>query len=188
MENLKNLLLKGLAAGTLVGIFAIGSVQAATVNPAVPGATSTGSVDVTVQVPDLVWIQNLNAIPLTYTPGSDATGNEPFCVYSTTGAYDITISSLTATASTSFVATGQTVPANTVNFGVRFDNDTDATDGTDVTEAAAITNQSPAVGGAPATCATDNAAIWVSFAETGNLDGAPVDTYEDELTLLIEPF
>ena len=76
----------------------------------------------------MAWIQRLDPIALAYTMGSDAMVNEPFCVWTTTGAYDITISSLTPTASTSFIDTGQVIPANTVNFGVQFDTDTDASD------------------------------------------------------------
>jgi len=135
----------------------------------------------------MAWIQRLDPIALAYTMGSDAMVNEPFCVWTTTGAYDITISSLTPTASTSFIATGQAIPANTVNFGVQFDTDTDASDGAVVTEGAVIINQSPAASGSPPSCLADNAAVYVNFSEAGNLDAAPADTYVDELTMVIEP-
>jgi hypothetical protein len=187
MNSLKDFTRNSLTTACLVGAVAIGSVQAAT-NPANPGATSTGDLDVSVTVPDLVWIQNLGDIALGYTPGSDAVGTDSFCVYSTVAAgYDITISSLTATATTTFTATGVAVPANTVSYGVKFDTDTDASDGADVTEALTIAANTPAAGGFPPTCATDNASIEVTFPETTNLDAAPADTYGDTLTLLIEP-
>ena len=190
MGTLKDLTLKGLAAFCLLGAISLGTVHAATDSPANPGPTSTGHVDVTVTVPELVWIQRLDAIALTYVPGTDATGEDEFCVYSSTGtaSYDLTISSLTATGTTTFEATGQAVPANTVDYGVKFDTDLDASDGSDVTEAATMTNLPNAVTGLPPTCAADNASIQVTFLEALNLDSAPADVYEDELTLLVEPF
>jgi hypothetical protein len=188
MGTLKDFTLKSLAAFCLLGAISLGTAQAATDSPANPGPTSTGHVDVTVTVPDLVWIQRLGAIALTYVPGSDATGEDEFCVYSSTGAYDLTISSLTATGTTTFTATGQAVPANTVDFGVKFDTDLDASDGADVTEAATISNLVNPVTGLPPTCAADNSSIEVTFLESANLDSAPADVYEDELTLLVEPF
>jgi hypothetical protein len=142
---------------------------------------------VTVTISEAVWIQNLDPISLSYTLGSDAIGDEPFCVWSSTGFYDVTISSLTSTGAPTFVATGQTVPANTVNFGVLFDDDADASDGAAVTEGVTITNQTTPASGSPASCLTDNSAIRVTFPETANLDAAPADAYADELTILVEP-
>ncbi len=139
---------------------------------------------VSIQISQVVWIQNLDPIPLAYSLGSDAIGNEPFCVWSSTGAYDITISSGTPTGSPLFVATGQAGAGNTVSYTVLFDTDPDASDGTTVTEGVIIDNQ-PSSG--IHTCLTDNAAILVSFTEPGNLGSAPADTYQDQLTLLVEP-
>ena len=143
--------------------------------------------NVQIAVGEMAWIQRLEPIALGYTMGSDASANEPFCIWTTTGAYDITISSQTPTGTTSFLAAGQAIPANTVDFGVQFDTDVDASDGTAVIEGSTITNQFPAASGDPPNCLADNAAIYVSFPEVGNLDGAPADTYADELTIVVEP-
>jgi hypothetical protein len=139
---------------------------------------------VSVTISEAVWIQNLDPIPLAYSVGSDAVGNEPFCIWSSTGAYDLTISSTTPTAAPVFLASGQTVAANTVSYTVLFDTDTDASDGVTVTEGVLIGNQPSS--GLPS-CLSDNAAIRVGFAEPANLAVAPADTYQDQLTLLVEP-
>jgi len=170
--------------GNDLGLVFAGTYQAAFALVEGASGRDVGLFSVSVAISQAVWIQNLDPIPLSYSLGSDAVGNEPFCVWSSTGAYDITISSVTPTGSTLFVATGQAVPANTVSYTVLFDTDADATDGVTVTEGLLIDNQ-PSL--SPPTCITDNAAIRVGFAEPGNLGVAPADTYQDELTLIVEP-
>jgi hypothetical protein len=157
MDILRNLTRKGLAAACLLGVFAAGSVNAATSNPVAPGLTSTGTVDV---------------------------------IYATNPAFDITISSLTPTAAVLFTATGQAVPGNTVDYTVDFSTagDTDAsTGGTPITEGVQLVGSNTTAVGVPPDCSTDNSAIYVTFAEAGNLATAPADTYRDQLTLLVEP-
>jgi len=183
-----------LNAGVRVEIDAIdlGAVTAGTYQGTFTITSRGNGVDndvftVQVTIVDSAWIQRLDPIALNYVIGSDASGNEPFCVWSSTGAYDVTISSQTPTASTAYIASGQAVPTNTVNYGVQFDNDADASDGATVTEGTPILNQSTTASGMPASCLGDNTAIRVNFLESGNLDIAPADTYHDELTILIEP-
>jgi hypothetical protein len=187
MNLLKNLARQGLMAAGLTGIIAAGSVQAATSNPVNPGATSTGTVDVSVVVPDVVWIQNLDPVVLGYTAGSDATANESFCVTSSTGAYQITFTSLnTAPGNTNITASG---PSGAVQYNVLFDDDADASaGGSTVTTGTAITGNSSGYVAVPPSCASgDNASFFVTFLESGNLDSALAGTYTDELTLLVEP-
>jgi hypothetical protein len=148
-------------------------------------AEETFSIELTIG--EIAWIQRLDDIALSYVQGSDAIGDEPFCVWSSTAAYDITISSQTATASTTFVAGGQAVPANTVSYSVLFDSDADASDGVAVTEGSTFINQPTTASGSPPSCLVDNAALRIRFAEPGNLDAAPADTYQDLLTLFVEP-
>lgn len=58
------------------------------------GATSTGTSVVTLTVPDLVRISNLNDITMAYTAGSGATGSDAVCVYKNVdGAYGVTAQS-----------------------------------------------------------------------------------------------
>jgi hypothetical protein len=148
-------------------------------------AEDTFSIELTIG--ELVWIQRLDDIALGYVQGSDAVGDEPFCIWSSTAAYDITISSQTPTGSTTFVASGQVVAANTVDYSVQFDSDADASDGVAVTEGATLINQTTTASGSPPSCLGDNTALRIRFIEAGNLDAAPADTYQDQLILLIEP-
>lgn len=187
METLLSKLMRnGLAATCVVGALLVGSAHAATSNPTNPGATATGTVDVTVLVPDVVWIQNLTAITLGYTPGSDATGNEPFCITSSTGNYDITITSATTgNGNTDVDANG---PGGTVIYNVLFDDDADASvGGSAVTTGTPIAGATSATGVPPSCAGGDNAAIFVTFPEAGNLAGAAAGSYTDELTLLVSP-
>ena len=189
MDMFKSFTRRSLALVCLIGGFAVGTVQAATVNPDEPTASSsTGKVDVTVTVPELFWIRNLDEISLTYVPGTPTTANESFCIFSTNAAYDLTISGTNATGSTDFQADGAAVPANNVIFNVLFDDDDDAsTGGGSVTEGALIDGVVSSNSGLPPDCTVDNVAIFVEFPEVGNLDSAPADTYSEELTLLVEP-
>jgi hypothetical protein len=74
-----------------------------------------------------------------------------------------------------------------VSYGVRFDTDGNAADGTPVTEGIIITNQPTSASGDPPSCTTDNTSIHVTFPESGNLAAAPADTYTDELSILVQP-
>ena len=188
MDVLRKLTRQGLMLACLLGGFAVSGVQAATLNPGLPTASqSTATVDVSVQVPNLFWIQNLDGISLGYTPGSNATGQDEFCIFASTAAYDLTISSLTSTDSTTFTATGSGAPV--LDYTVQFDTDLDASDGSPVTEAqtmAGITSTNSTV---PADCSSDNVSIFVTFPEGGvnGLAAAPADVYSDTLTILVEP-
>jgi hypothetical protein len=187
MYSLKDLARQGLIALGLTGVIAVSSAQAATSNPLNPGATSTGTVDVSVIVPDVVWIQNLDPVALGYTAGSNATANESFCVTSSTSAYQITFTSLnTANGNTDITASG---PSGSVLYNVLFDDDADASaGGSTVTTGTAITGNVSGYSAVPPSCASgDNASFFVTFLESGNLDSALAGTYTDELTLLVEP-
>ena len=189
MDNLMDFAKSGIVTACLVGAVAIGSVQAAT-NPLTPtGTSSTGDLDVFVTVPDLVWIQNLDDIAMLYVPNVDAVGSDAFCVYATTATYDITITSSNGGGGFVFTATGQAAPLQTVTYGVKFDDDLTPNDGADVQEGVTIPGVTNPVGGVPPACAvgSNNASIEVTFPAGGNLASALVDTYEDTLTMLIEP-
>ena len=55
------------------------------------GATSTGSLNITLTIDALVQISALDDIPLgNYTGGANMTGADDLCVYSNTGGYEIT--------------------------------------------------------------------------------------------------
>ena len=120
---------------------------------------------------------------------TSAIGSAAFCVYATTATYDITITSSNGGGGFVFTATGQAAPLQTVTYGVKFDDDLTPNDGADVQEGVTIPGVTNPVGGVPPACAvgSNNASIEVTFPAGGNLDSALVDTYEDTLTMLIEP-
>lgn len=85
--------LSALAAS--VALVSTGAMAASDGNLATgAGATSTGTSVVTLTVPDLIKISNLNDITMTYN-GTDAyTGTDDVCVYrNVTGAYGVTAQS-----------------------------------------------------------------------------------------------
>lgn len=57
------------------------------------GATSTGTVDLNIAVPNLVRISMLNDVNLGSWAGGNMTAFERFCVFSSTGAYNVTATS-----------------------------------------------------------------------------------------------
>lgn len=135
-------------------------------------------------------INNLNDIALTYlAPTSPLVGLEPFCVYSGTGDYRITIASDNGTGT--FDATNGSDP-NALQYTVRVDDTPALTTPIPVTENVQVP-VTLSDGGAVSTCGVDNAAIDVTFIESGglnDLDGATriLGDYTDTLTLTVVPF
>ena len=79
-------------AGSMVGMLSSGAALAATVDGdlGINGVSSTGTVDITLTVPDLVRVSNLNAITMTDN-GTSFSGSDPVCVYRNfTGNYTVT--------------------------------------------------------------------------------------------------
>lgn len=154
------------------------------------GTTSTGSVDLDILVPGLVLVNNLNDLTLTYTPGSDATDIEAFCVWSTPGLkYDITFVGANPNAGTTFTALSG---ADAVVYSVEFDDQVGGINGwLPVSDNVTLINGGNAfvsATGATPGCTTDNARIQITAAETGNLANAPAGVYEDTLTLVVSPY
>ncbi len=181
---------QGLAAGAIAAsILAAAPMAGAATQDGSVGASSTGTVDVQILVPNLVLVENLNDITLNYVPGGgNVSVPEPFCVWATPGTlYDITVSSLTNTGSQNFVATGA---SSNVNYSVEFDDNVAGTSWEAVTEGTTLDNggsgYTPANNATPG-CAADNSALRVTAVEAGNLDAAAADVYGDTLTLLVTP-
>lgn len=148
------------------------------------GATSTGTMDVFINVPGVILIQGLDPVALDYTTGSgDLSATETFCVWTSGNTtYDLTISALSNSGTPVFAASDG---ATTVDYSVEFDDDATGANFAAVTEGSTILAQTPQIGGVP--CAADNAALRISATEAGNLDGANSGAYSDELTLLVSP-
>ena len=183
-NQLNKTFLGGVASACLVGAIGFsGAAYGATVDGTV-GPTSTGTMDVIVNVPPLALINELDTITLNYTTG-DLTGSDEFCIWSSSGAYGITITSLNGTGG--FQADSVT---DSLAYTVVFDDSTNPATGVAVTEGTPITGQdSTPENGFPVGCGggATNAVVEVNFVEAGNLLGADSGVYSDEMTLLVSP-
>ncbi|MFU8816371.1 MAG: hypothetical protein ACNA7W_13555 [Pseudomonadales bacterium] len=150
------------------------------------GATSTGTVDLSILVPNLVMITGLDAIELEYEAGNDVVGVENFCVWATAGT-EYTIQITSANGSGVFEAIGAAT-SSSIDYTVDFDDDTSVEAWQPVTEGVVLggSGYTTASNGArPGCVGGDNAAIRITAVEADNLDGAAADDYQDELTLLV---
>jgi hypothetical protein len=180
----RNLLSSAVAAGLLFGASMAGAATQGSV-----GATSTGSVDLSILVPDLVLVNDLDDIVINYARGAgDVTAVEPFCVWGSPGMlYNITFDSLNPAATTVFTAVSGT---DTVEYTVDFDDWTVGTSFSPVSQGVTLDNAGDgyiAANNEVPGCTTDNAALRINAVETGNLIDAPAGAYTDTLTVVVAP-
>lgn len=171
-------LVKGLIiAGAMV---AGGSAIAATQGTL--GGTSTGTIDIDVNVGDQIQITALQDITGTHVPGSPFNGSSPACVYTNnpTGNYDVTMSSANADAANNFRLNdgGTFVTYNaTYNDG----NSSAAMSSGQINQTFDNANtSSPTCGGTP------QSTISISV-PAANLDAVGAGTYSDTITILVAP-
>lgn len=148
------------------------------------GATSTGTSTITVTVPNLIRITGMADFSFgTYSGSGDMDQNDNVCVYTNkaSGTYRVTASGSGAGGAFS-VASG----ADTLAYGVFF-NDVSGTTGEQaLTSGSALTGQSGANTTSQTCGGSDNANIHVRFLET-NLTAAPAGSYTGTLTIVVEP-
>lgn len=169
---------------TLAAALAVASGSALAAEDGKMGASSTGKSVVSMSVGDRVKISGLDDIALgAFSGAGDMVGSSAFCVYRNgTGLYNMTVTSANQDGDGNFRATDGT---NFVSYGVSYDVDADASDGTEISSGETRTGLAGEAR-SPSCSATDNAAIQVSFAEE-ELLGAVAGAYTDTLTLLVEP-
>ena len=180
----RNLLTSAVTAAMLFG----GAFANATPVQGEIGATSEGSLDVTILVPDLVLVNSLDDVTLTYDPGAgDVVATEDFCIWSTPGiTYDITFTS--ANGGGDFLALGG--GGSDVEYLVAFASDSGSSSFEAVTEGTALDNGGAGYSANTAAtpgCTNPNVSLQITAPETGNLDAAGADSYVDTLTLLVQP-
>jgi hypothetical protein len=162
-----------------VAMFAAGHAFAA--GQGTLGATSTGSLDITLTIDPLVQISALNDIALgTYTGGGNMTGADDLCVYSNNGGYDITATGNGSGQAFELIGTTENVP-----YTVEWATSAGAGTGTALTTGVTLAGQggtftTPDCGGA------DNAQVIVTV-DSNDLGSAPADNYIGVLTLLVAP-
>jgi hypothetical protein len=145
------------------------------------GATSQGSLNITLTIDALVQISALNDIDLgTYTGGGNITGVDDLCVYSNIGGYHITATGNGAGSAFQLIGAGATIP-----YAVEWADSAGAQTGDPMTSGTVLTNQSgtfttPNCGGG------NNARVIVTVNST-DLAAAPAQAYTGVLTLVVAP-
>jgi len=147
------------------------------------GGTSSGTVDITVDVGDQILITGMTDITGSYVPGSNFTGSSRACVYRNggTGDFDVQIDSANGTGTDFRLQDGGVF----VTYDVTFDDGASGAVDMDhaVNDNTSFTNAnttSPTCGGAP----QSTIAIDVPDANLGAVAGG---SYADTLTILVAP-
>lgn len=173
--------LKNAIRGLLIGGFAAGlSGVALAATDGVIGATSTGTVDINLEVNDLVRISNLTDINLGVFAGVDAVGTSNACVYRN----GVDTYNLTASGDGAAGAFTLTDGSNTVVYSVTYDDGTGAATATTGVTLTGLTGADPA----SEICGTtgNNGVIEVTVAAAAAA-ALPSATYSGTLTLLVAP-
>lgn len=163
------------------------SFAASAATQGTPGATSSGSVNITLTIPHLVRITGLDDLALVHSATGDITGSELFCVNDNLNATDrgyyITATSQNGSGTDFRLLT--TGPAYLV-YDVNFDDDTDASDGVNLNNGTQSTTEfdSGSATNMGASCSSPNASIRVTITEAAH-QAAQAGSYSDVLTLLV---
>lgn len=159
-------------------VFSLGAVQAAT--DGTLGATSTGTVVISVATASQIQVSGLSDIALALQGSGDVTGDTAACVYRN-GAGTYTITATGSGASSAFEISDGGV--NTMDYTVTYD------DGTGVQALAASTvlaGRSNADLASP-TCAGGSNGTIAATVAAADFSGAPAGTYTGTLTLVVAP-
>ena len=180
--------MKKLAHATLLatGLLTSGAIIAAT--DGVVGTTSTGTLDIQVDVDDLVRISGLSDILLTFdaTGTGDVIGSSTACIYRNgAGDYNVTASGSGA-ASAFTIQNGAAVPT-VIAYTVAWDDAVTGTNTSAVTALTPLTGQSGAntVADDCSTGGGANAFVEITIPRA-DLSAAPAGTYNGTLTLVVE--
>lgn len=174
---MKKTMLKSAAIGAL---FASASVMAAT-NPAAPGLTSTGDLEIQITKGDLVRVSQLADLlfPAFAIMPADTTESTEICVYSTTGGYNLTASSPNANATQLRLASG----GNFMPYALSLDDGNGPNSLPHNQQVSGLTNADTSndlcAGGT-------NATLSATILET-DFNAAPQGAYADTVTLTFNP-
>ncbi len=168
-------------AATVLALTATMAAPATAATQGSVGSTSTGTVDISVTIPQLARISNLNDIGFGSWSGVGAlSGNDSLCVWTTTGAYNIT-----ATGSGALNAFTLAAGLSTVPYTVSWADTAGAGSGTGVTTGTPLVAQTS--GAATTNCAGgDTATVFVDIAEP-DLAAATDGLHTGTLTLVVAP-
>jgi hypothetical protein len=170
--------------GKVLAVAAIATVAASNAFAATQGtlgATSTGSLNITLTINQLVQISALDDIALgNYTGGGNMTGFDDLCVYSNIGAYRITATGNGTGAAFHLIGGAATIP-----YAVQWADEAGAATGDAMTSGTVLTNQTGTIT-TPNCNNGNNARVRVTVNST-DLAAAPAQAYTGVLTLLVAP-
>jgi spore coat protein U-like protein len=181
-----NLELKRIAGSiALVSALAAPGTALAATQGSLDATASEGTLGVSVEIEDRVQITGLNDIDFgVYGGTGPLSQSDGFCVYRNgTGLYDIALASATG-AGTDFEVTDGT---NNAVYTVKFDDDADASDASDVDNGDSVTGAQG--DGASQDCTGSggvNASLQLTFSEA-ELQSMATGTYADTITLTVTP-
>ncbi len=173
-----------------LAIIALTTAPLLTLNPALGasdgnvGGTSTGSLDITLEIPTLVRISSFDDIDLgTFDGTTPLDGDDALCVWSTTGGYRL--GATDGTSDGTFTLTGASGDA--LVYGVEWEDESGSRTaltediwagdaGTPLSTNAA----NPSCGG------STNSTVYITIAEAA-IGAVGADTYNGTLTLTVEP-
>lgn len=143
---------------------------------------STGSVDVSLEVPPLVRISDLEDIDLGTFAGGALAGRDDVCVWSTTRAYTITASGTGVGFELSGAASGDTLA-----YSVEWADNAGETSGATMSSGTALTGRTANATSPDCSAGSNpNATVIVEVGEA-DLAAAAADTYSGTLTLVVAP-
>jgi hypothetical protein len=164
----------------IAAIAALAASEAHAASDGSLGATSQGSLDITLTINSLVQISALDDIALPTYAGADIAGSDDLCVYSNTGGYEITATGNGTGQAFELIGSSANIP-----YTVEWSDSAGAGSGTALTTNVALTGQ----GGTFSTtdCGGGNNAQVIVRASEPDLAVAPADNYTGVLTLLVAP-
>ncbi len=175
-----------LFAGIATCLLTFGSVSTYAATQGTLGGNSTGSIDITASKGEQAQITELNDIALGNwkTGDPDLIGNDDICVYSSTGAYSVTVTSTNGDSVNKFVLKDG---VSEINYNVSWDTDTQGVVGlTEGTVRTGRNGDATSVTCANALNGSTNATLAISI-PAATMAAATVGSYSDTLTILINP-
>jgi len=148
-------------------------------------ATSEGSLEVTLELPELVRISDLDDIDLGTFAGAALDGTDDVCVWSTTRAYSITATG--DGGGGSFTLTGNNPSGDTLDYAVEWAENAGQTSGITLTSGTSLDNRTTNATSTDCNGGNDNNATVIVAVADDDLAAVTADSYSGTLTLLVAP-
>lgn len=176
--------LKTSAAVVAFAMSLVASQSALAATDGTVGATSTGTSNISVNVPDLIRISGLADLALgSYSGSGDMSGADDICVYTNKAPGNYFVTASGSGAANAFTITNGT---NTIAYNVFF-NDTTGTSG-EVSLASGVKSaQQTGANTTSASCGGSSSANFHVVVPEANIQAAPAGSYSGTLTLVVEP-